>query len=410
LRIFSENCGYKEDKMGPLIPSEGLNLVIALFLGMAFGFTLEQAGFSTSKKLVGMFYGYDFTVLRVFFTGGLVAMIGVVVMAKFGLLDMSLVYINPTYLWSAIIGGLIMGLGFVIGGFCPGTSVCAAAIGKIDGIIFVIGSIFGVFVFAEGYPLFEGIYWDKFLGNVQMNETLGISQGLFVFLFTTIGVLAFIFTQKIEEKVTGNINPIFKPQRVYFSFFAILFLLGLSASIIPNTQLSALNKAESNANVEKLNVAFITPDELALRIINNDNNLKIYDFRPTEQFQALSLPNSTNLKIEDLFKKGGNKLISGDPQIKKIIIANDEKSAIEAESIIRDKGYKNLYVLKGGMLAFKSEILNFKAPTNETNISQSILATYNFRENASKTIQQLIMDNKNSNTIVKEKKRVLGGC
>ena len=126
--------------MGPLVPDiigNELNLVVALLIGIAFGFILEQAGFSTSRKLVGLFYGYDFTVLRVFFTAGITAMIGVIAFGHFGILDLNLIYINPTYIWSAITGGLIMGLGFVIGGFCPGTSVCAAATGKIDAMIFI---------------------------------------------------------------------------------------------------------------------------------------------------------------------------------------------------------------------------------------------------------------------------------
>jgi len=410
LRIFSENCGYKEDKMGPLIPSEGLNLVIGLFLGMAFGFTLEQAGFSTSKKLVGMFYGYDFTVLRVFFTGGLVAMIGVVAFAHFGLLDMSLVYINPTYLWSAILGGLIMGLGFVIGGFCPGTGICAAAIGKIDGIIFVIGTIFGVVVFGEGYPLFEGIYWDKYLGNVQMNETLHISQGLFVFLFMAFGAVAFLLTQRIEEKVNGKPNPILQPKSRYIGFSIVILLLGLSAFIIPNPEDYKPAQVKNEIEQGYYQVEYITPDELALRLVNNDETIKIYDFRSLDEFQKLSLPNSVNLKIEDLFRKGGNKLISGDPQIKKIIIAKDNKSAIEAEEIIKQKGFKNLYVLQGGMQAFANDIIDFKMPVNMAGISPNLIATYTFRDNASKTIEQLIKDSKKSNVIVKDKKRVLGGC
>jgi hypothetical protein len=66
--------------MGPLVPyviSVEFSLVIAFFIGIAFGFILEQAGFSSAKKLVGLFYGYDFTVLRVFFTAGITAMTGV---------------------------------------------------------------------------------------------------------------------------------------------------------------------------------------------------------------------------------------------------------------------------------------------------------------------------------------------
>lgn len=141
-----------------------------------FGAILEQSGFSTSKKLVGLFYGYDFRILRVFFTAGAVAMVGVIAFNNFGIIDMSLVYVNPTFLWSAIIGGLIMGLGFVVGGFCPGTSICAAAIGKIDAMVFIVEAFIGVLIFAEGYPFFEGLYKASNSGSPQMFETLGISH------------------------------------------------------------------------------------------------------------------------------------------------------------------------------------------------------------------------------------------
>src|SRR5512141_2187547 len=130
--------------MGPFVPeliSDQLNLVVALFLGIGFGFVLEQAGFSSSRKLAGVFYGYDFTVLRVFFTAAVTAMAGTIVLGSMGLLDMEMIYINPTYLQAAIVGGAIMGVGFIIGGYCPGTSIAGAAIGKIDAMVFVAGGI-----------------------------------------------------------------------------------------------------------------------------------------------------------------------------------------------------------------------------------------------------------------------------
>ena len=109
--------------------SPEFDLVIAVLLGAGFGFVLEQAGFSSTRKLVGLFYGYDFTVLKVFFTAGVTAMTGILVLGHLGALDTSAIYVNPTFLWSALIGGLIMGVGFILGGFCPGTSLCAAAVG-----------------------------------------------------------------------------------------------------------------------------------------------------------------------------------------------------------------------------------------------------------------------------------------
>ena len=79
-------------------------------------------------------------------------MVGLLFMSLFDWIDLDMVYVNPTYLWSTIIGGVIMGAGFITGGFCPGTSFCAAAIGKIDAIFFIGGIFLGIFIFAEVYP------------------------------------------------------------------------------------------------------------------------------------------------------------------------------------------------------------------------------------------------------------------
>ena len=125
--------------MGPLIPyniiDPSWNLLIALLLGMAFGFVLESSGFSSSRKLAGVFYGYDFVVLRVFFTAAITAILGMAYFDYLGIMDLSIIYINPAYINSAILGGVVMGLGFILGGFCPGTSFCAVAIGKIDAMV-----------------------------------------------------------------------------------------------------------------------------------------------------------------------------------------------------------------------------------------------------------------------------------
>jgi len=147
--------------MGPFVPdiiSNEFNLVVALILGVAFGFVLEQAGFSSSRKLTGLFYGTDFTVLRVFFTAGTTAMTGVLLLAAAGLLDTSVIYVNPTFLNSALAGGAIMGVGFVVGGFCPGTSFCGAAVGRIDAMMFVLGGLIGVFGFGEAFPHVQAFY------------------------------------------------------------------------------------------------------------------------------------------------------------------------------------------------------------------------------------------------------------
>ena len=157
--------------MGPFVPdliSDQLNLVVALLLGIGFGFVLEQAGFSSSRRLAGVFYGYDFTVLRVFFTAAVTAMSGVLLLGYFGLLDMDAIFVNPTWLWPAIVGGAIMGVGFILGGYCPGTSVCAAAIGKVDAMFFVGGGCSACLASENSIPLYKHFYESTSLGPIKV--------------------------------------------------------------------------------------------------------------------------------------------------------------------------------------------------------------------------------------------------
>ena len=129
--------------------------VVFLLIGFAFGFVLESAGFGNSKNLAAQFYFEDITVLKVMFGAIIVAMMLIFGASAVGLLDYNLVWVNPTYLWSGIVGGLIIGAGFIIGGFCPGTSLVGAVSLKLDAIAFVLGVIFGIFLFGESVGAFN---------------------------------------------------------------------------------------------------------------------------------------------------------------------------------------------------------------------------------------------------------------
>jgi uncharacterized membrane protein YedE/YeeE len=128
-------------------------------------------------------------------------MVGLLYFSYLGWVDFSMIYINPTFVTSAITGGVIMGLGFIMGGFCPGTSFCGAAIGKIDAMIFTVGMFIGVFLFSEAFPLFEKIYYGGAMGNSMVNEVLGISKGLFALILIVVAIGAFIVTTIIEKRV-----------------------------------------------------------------------------------------------------------------------------------------------------------------------------------------------------------------
>ncbi len=398
--------------MGPLVPDiigNELNFVVAFFVGTAFGFILEQAGFSTSKKLVGLFYGYDFTVLRVFFTAGLTAMIGVIALGHYGLLDLELIYINPTFLYSALVGGLIMGLGFVIGGFCPGTSLCAAAIGKIDAMYFVAGSFIGVFIFAEGFPMFENLYLAENWGNVRVFDSLGMSQGLFAFLLTAVAVMAFIATTKIENRVNKRRVSEFQPRSLYMALIIIAFVIGLSAFAMPDRKEVITREAESGIVPKAMEPKAMTADEFSFRVADEDRNLQIFDLRDAESFKQIALPNSHNVRPEAVFSKDYSKMFLTRGATS-VFVADDVLLAKKAATMARLAGYDGVAFLDYGFPSFVADYVNYSG-TVVPKADKPTMDKYRWRISSSETLKQLIEKSKAKQSQKKEEsKRVVGGC
>jgi hypothetical protein len=184
---------------------EGLSLILAFVIGIGFGFFLEQAGFGNSRKLALQFYFRDLTVFKVMFTAIITAMTGLILFNAFGWLNLGLIYINPTYLWSGIAGGLIMGAGFVIGGYCPGTSFVGLMTMKTDAFFYLIGAFLGVFVFGEIAPTIYGFFTGGFLGDtLTLPKVLGVSGGVVGFFVILMALGGFWGAETLEKKFAAK--------------------------------------------------------------------------------------------------------------------------------------------------------------------------------------------------------------
>ncbi len=182
------------------------SLVLAFVIGIGFGFFLERAGFGSARKLVSQFYLDDLAVFKVMFTAIVTAMLGVTYLSWVGVLDLSLVYLVPTFLVPQIIGGLVLGFGFVIGGYCPGTCVAAAATGKIDGVVYLLGVVAGTALFAEGYPLVRSIHSATPLGQTTIPQSFGLPYGLVVFAVVLMAIGGFAGAGWVEAKMRARRN------------------------------------------------------------------------------------------------------------------------------------------------------------------------------------------------------------
>lgn len=394
--------------MGPFVPdiiSNEFNLVVALILGVAFGFVLEQAGFSSSRKLTGLFYGTDFTVLRVFFTAGTTAMLGVLLLSAAGLLDTSVIYVNPTFVQSALVGGVIMGVGFVVGGFCPGTSFCGAAVGRVDAMLFVLGGLVGVFGFAEAFPRIQSLYLAGSYGDLTVPAALGISPGLFGLLLTAVAIVAFVATTRIERYVNpGSASHEFSPWRHRFAGAALLGA-AVIAFLVPDHRTRLLAEARDQNGRERQAVVAMDADELAFRILDRDSALVLIDVRPAAAFAASGLPGAVNIPIEEMFGTTWRDVLSR--RAHKIFVGEREEDARSAATLALLLGYRNVGVLEGGQAAFASTILQ-ATPTSDRH-SAVDEETAQFRAEAGVKIAALIKA-RGAAPVKRVVKKISGGC
>jgi len=186
--------------------TQATTLGLALVIGLGFGFFLEKAGFGSTRKLAAVFYFYDMAVVKVMFTAIVTAMIGIFLFSSAGALDLAELYIEPSNYPAAIIGGIVFGVGFIVGGYCPGTSLTAAATGKIDGWVFIAGIFIASYAYAELFSGFDVWLASSAQPDVTLPGLTGIPMGWFVLLF--IGFLALAgWGMSLAEKKFAGLRP-----------------------------------------------------------------------------------------------------------------------------------------------------------------------------------------------------------
>jgi len=184
----------------------GTFLLLTLVGGVAFGVVLERAGFGSGCKLTAVFYGYDMSVVKVMFTAIVTAMVGLWLLASIGVIDMQEIYIVPTNYVAQLVGGLVFGAGFVIGGYCPGTAVVACAAGRTDAWVFALGLLAGIAVYARFMTGVEQWIRANAIDDVTLPSLTGIAAGWWVALFVVMLALA-AWGMGLAEQAFARLRP-----------------------------------------------------------------------------------------------------------------------------------------------------------------------------------------------------------
>ena len=185
-------------------PASPVGLAVAVGIGVAFGWSLERAGLGNARKLAGQFYLTDLTVVKVMFTAIVTAALGAFWLGWIGVLDLSRVYVPETFVVPQIVGGLVFGAGFAVAGLCPGTSCVAAASGRRDGLLVMLGLFAGVLVTGLSLDRFDRFYRSTALGARTIPAQFNISYGWAVFLLVVAALGVFLLAERVERATTGG--------------------------------------------------------------------------------------------------------------------------------------------------------------------------------------------------------------
>jgi len=173
-----------------------MNYIVALFLGVFFGFALNKAGLTKYNKIVNVFRFTDMAVLQFMMTALVVSMSGLYLLRGLGWVTFPSV--PATYIVGNLVGGLIFGVGMALSGYCPGTCAAGAGEGKLDYIVpgllgFLVGAVIYGLTYEAVFPAISAI---ANYGNVVMPDLWNLDPFLTV---TTFALMSFLLFYLIDR-------------------------------------------------------------------------------------------------------------------------------------------------------------------------------------------------------------------
>lgn len=335
----------------PLETLLGKPLMYVVFgiIGFAFGSVLEMSGFAISTKLAAQFYFKEMTVLKVMFTAIVVAMVLLFASVGLGLLDYNQVWVNPTYLWSGILGGFIMGIGFIIGGFCPGTSLVSAVTGKIDGLFFVLGGLTGIFLFGETVGFYESFWNSGDYGRLTLMDWLKLPNGVVVVLIVFMALFMFWGSEQLE-RIFGKRDLKAEP-RLRLAGAGLLVIGAFFVLFIgqPDTAEKWARVAPSMEPALLERRVQIHPGELLATMADDRLNLIMLDVRSEADYNLFHIRGARWLPLSEIKTVIPKLLLEPSGNTVYVVMSNDEVVATEVWKILVAESVPNVYILEGGV-------------------------------------------------------------
>lgn len=334
--------------------------LLALLVGVGFGFALERAGFSSSRRLSGVFYFTDMAVVKVMFTALITAVLGLSYMVGLGWIQFDQIFLMPTVYGAQIVGGLLFGVGFVMGAWCPGTAAVGLAAGRIDALVFLFGVVGGSILFNESFPMILPLYTAGDVGTQMAYTTVGMSRNGFILVFSLVAVAAFWLSEWAEKARTGRAPYQGSPFLKAFSVVLVALAGGLFLLGPDTTEAAAKSAAPATPVDEKVLMArveqgldHIEPEDIADRLMAGEADLVIVDVRPEAEFNAFHIRGALNVPLAEL----ANTLQPHKNRGQIVLYSNGMTHPAQARDSLQRQGFGNVNLLSDGLVGFRDRCL-----------------------------------------------------
>lgn len=340
-------------------------LLCGTLIGFCFGFVLERSGFGRAPILAAQFYLTDTRVLKVMFTAIVTALLGITLLSGAGLLDLSKVTVPETFLWPQLIGGLLLGMGFIVSGYCPGTGVVAMASGNLDGAVAIGGVMAGSLLFGFGWPVLEGFYASGARGVVTLPSLLGVPMALLAAAVAAMAAGAFAGAEKLEalfskrEGIEPPPSP--RPARTrLFLGFAVASAAAIALLAVPSRPSAPAAPA----------VRAVSATGLARLLAASPSDYWVVDVRGEKAAAAGVVPGAVVLPSAD-----AEAFFAGLAPTRRLVLYGEGELGAPPAGAGRFRG--EVLVLAGGYAAFRDQVLTEPKPPTEA--TPALVADYRMR-------------------------------
>ena len=329
--------------------SSPVGWLVYLLIGVGFGAALEMAGFSYAPNLAAQFYGRDMRVLKTMFTAIVTAMVLIFLSSAVGLLDFRMVSVSTTYLRPGIVGGLVMGAGFVVGGFCPGTSLAAAATGSRDALVYLAGLGFGIAAFGETVESFRGFWESAELGRFTIPEWLGIPTGAVVIGVVVMALGVFALVEWIERRLQSPVPRSSRRFALGMAGLAVVLAVATAAAGQPGWEEHwEMVAAEQQVHLDDRDV-YIAPGELA-ELMHGDENLVMLDVRDQAAYDHFHIVGARPVGADlDAMAVEISDLTGEPPGTIFVTVDTSEERSTDVWRLLTAENVPNAYILGGGL-------------------------------------------------------------